>query len=450
VVTVDWDTVDGTATAPEDYEEAEGTLTFAPGQVSRTIDVRIVNDEIDEGAAEPEIFFVELTNPSGGARVADPRAEAEIIDDDLAITIEDADVAEEDEGDVDATFTLRLSSESPRTVEVDYTTRDGSAMAGEDYEATSDTVVFPPFEVEAEITVPVFGDREDEPEETFFVELSEPVNAELADDEAEATIAASDRGYWMAGSDGGIFTFGDADFLGSTGGIPLNQPIVGMAPTPNGNGYWLVAADGGIFAFGDAPFLGSTGGMRLNRPIVGMAATPSGNGYWLVAADGGIFTFGEARFHGSTGGNRLNRPIVGMAATPSGNGYWLVASDGGIFTFGDARFHGSTGHVGLNRPVLGMAATASGLGYWLVAQDGGIFTFGDAAFMGSTGGMRLNRPIVAMAATPTGDGYWLVASDGGAFAFGGAEFLGSTGDMKLNRPIVATAALPAERRRPPL
>ena len=86
-----------------------------------------------------------------------------------------------------------------------------------------------------------------------------------------------------------------------------------------GQGYWLVASDGGIFTFGDAGFHGSTGAMRLNKPIVGMAATADGAGYWLVASDGGIFTFGDAGFHGSTGAMRLNRPIVGMAATPSGS-----------------------------------------------------------------------------------------------------------------------------------
>ncbi len=171
-----------------------------------------------------------------------------------------------------------------------------------------------------------------------------------------------------------------------------------------------MASDGGIFTFGDAPFYGSTGAIRLNQPIVGMAATPDGRGYWLVASDGGIFTFGDAPFYGSTGAIHLNQPIVGMAATPDGRGYWLVASDGGIFTFGDAPFYGSTGAIHLNQPIVGMAATPDGKGYWLVASDGGIFTFGDAPFYGSTGAVRLDRPIVGMAATPDGKGYWLVAS----------------------------------------
>jgi hypothetical protein len=81
--------------------------------------------------------------------------------------------------------------------------------------------------------------------------------------------------------------------------LRLNQPIVGIAATPTGNGIWLVAADGGIFSYGDAVFRGSTGARRLNQPIVGMTASPSGNGYWLAARDGGIFTFGDAAFGGS-------------------------------------------------------------------------------------------------------------------------------------------------------
>jgi N-acetylmuramoyl-L-alanine amidase len=216
------------------------------------------------------------------------------------------------------------------------------------------------------------------------------------------------NGYWLVGADGGIFTFGDATFFGSTGAMHLNQPIVGMAATPDGKGYWLVAADGGIFTFGDAGYFGSTGAIDLNRPIVGMAATPDGKGYWLVAADGGIFTFGDAGFFGSTGALALNQPIVGMAATPDGKGYWLVAADGGIFTFGNATFLGSEGGTTLGAPIVGMAATPSGKGYWLVGADGGIFTFGDATFFGSEGGTQLTAPAVGLAATPDGNGYWLV------------------------------------------
>ncbi len=259
-----------------------------------------------------------------------------------------------------------------------------------------------------------------------------------------------DNGYWLVASDGGVFPFGDArqHSYGSTGGIHLNAPIVGMAATGGGNGYWLVASDGGIFPFGDAQqhSYGSTGGMHLNAPIVGMAPTRSGNGYWLVASDGGIFPFGDALEHsyGSTGGIHLNQPVVGMQPTMSGNGYWLVASDGGIFPFGDAlqHSHGSTGGIHLNRPVVGMAATGSGDGYWLVASDGGIFPFGDAGqhSYGSTGGTHLNQPVVGMAATMSGNGYWLVAADGGVFPFGDAAGYGSTGGSRLNRPIVGMAA----------
>ncbi|MEA2593346.1 MAG: virginiamycin lyase, partial [Actinomycetota bacterium] len=143
---------------------------------------------------------------------------------------------------------------------------------------------------------------------------------------------------------------------------PTPSPIVG--PTPGGTaGYWLVASDGGIFNYGDAAFLGSTGSMHLSKPIVGLAPTPTGHGYWLVASDGGIFNYGDAAFLGSTGALHLNSPIVAFAPRPSGRGYWLVASDGGIFNYGDAAFLGSTGAIHLNKPIVALAPTPSGRGY---------------------------------------------------------------------------------------
>ncbi len=205
----------------------------------------------------------------------------------------------------------------------------------------------------------------------------------------------------MGASDGGglgargwpMFRY-DARRTGSLTSPPLTQDL---CVDPTLGGYWLVASDGGIFAFCEAKFFGSTGGMRLAQPIVGMAPTPTGKGYWLVASDGGIFAYGDAAFFGSTGGMRLNQPIVSMAPMPTGKGYWLVASDGGIFAYGDAAFFGSTGGMRLAQPIVGMAPTPTGKGYWLVASDGGIFAYGDAAFFGSTGGIRLARPVVGMA-----------------------------------------------------
>lgn len=139
---------------------------------------------------------------------------------------------------------------------------------------------------------------------------------------------------------------------------------------------WAVNPTGVVTPVGEAPFLGDPSGLPLAQPIVGIAATPSGNGYWLVASDGGIFAFGDAQFHGSTGGLRLSGPITAMAASETGAGYWLTGADGGLFTFGDARFSGSA--AGLGAPVLGIApADAEDLDYWLYLADGRAIGFRD-------------------------------------------------------------------------
>jgi Glycosyl hydrolases family 43 len=202
-------------------------------------------------------------------------------------------------------------------------------------------------------------------------------------------------GYRLVASDGGIFSFGNQQFCGSTGNITLNRPINGMARTANGGGYWLLASDGGIFNFGNAHFYGSAGGSHAAQPFVDMVATPTGKGYWLANANGSVYAYGNAKYYGSGVGKHLSSPVAAMAATPSGQGYWLATRSGRILAFGDARSYGSTG--ALNQPILDMARTRSGHGYWLLGSDGGIFTFGDAHFYGSTGGIHLNQPIVGMA-----------------------------------------------------
>ena len=141
----------------------------------------------------------------------------------------------------------------------------------------------------------------------------------------------------------------------------LNKPVVGMAATPDGGGYWLVAADGGIFSYGDATFYGSTGSMVLNKPIIGMITGPAGAGYFLVASDGGIFSFGTAPFYGSLGGLPIKHPIVAAAATPTDNGYWFTDTAGLVSNFGSADYYGSA-PPNLFRPIVGMAEAPGSTG----------------------------------------------------------------------------------------
>jgi hypothetical protein len=203
-------------------------------------------------------------------------------------------------------------------------------------------------------------------------------------------------------------------------------------------GYWLVGADGGIFSFGDATFHGSTGAMRLSQPVVGMAPTPTGQGYWLVGADGGIFSFGDATFHGSAVGAGPGVPIAGISATPTGGGYWLVSSIGTVVAFGDATSLGSPAVASLQRPVTAIASTPSGNGYWLVSSDGGVLGFGDASwYPPMAANLHLAR-VVAITPDSKG-GYWLADSAGATLAFGGAPSLGSAAGLKLSARIVGMA-----------
>jgi hypothetical protein len=78
----------------------------------------------------------------------------------------------------------------------------------------------------------------------------------------------------------------------------LNRPIVGMQAAANGNGYWLVGSDGGIFSFGDAPFHGSLGGDSPGSPIASMTTTPDAGGYWMVSRDDSVYAFGDATYEG--------------------------------------------------------------------------------------------------------------------------------------------------------
>ncbi|MBW3537338.1 MAG: hypothetical protein KY395_06175 [Actinobacteria bacterium] len=257
---------------------------------------------------------------------------------------------------------------------------------------------------------------------------------------AGPTSKAPERsGYWMVGSDGRVYSFGDAHHFGDAVGRLGTAKAVDLEPTPSRDGYWILDDAGRVYAFGTARYLGGAQFItNLNAPTTSLSATPSGRGYWIFTTTGQTLAFGDARHYGDMSRTTLNGPVLDSIRTGSGNGYYMVASDGGIFTFGDARFYGSMGNQRLNAPVQSLVPDGDGRGYWLVASDGGIFSF-DAPFRGSMGDRVLNKPVTGM--VPLGNGYLMVGADGGIFNFSDRPFVGSLGDRPPAWPIVSVAAV---------
>ena len=84
----------------------------------------------------------------------------------------------------------------------------------------------------------------------------------------------------------------------STPAPPARPATVAIMDYAPGNGYWEVRSDGGVFAYGRAPFLGSLGGKVLSAPIIDACATATGKGYRLVGADGAVYCWGDAHYFG--------------------------------------------------------------------------------------------------------------------------------------------------------
>jgi Peptidase A4 family/IPT/TIG domain len=258
----------------------------------------------------------------------------------------------------------------------------------------------------------------------------------------------STHGYWLDGSDGGIFTFGSAQFYGSTGSLKLQRPVVGIVPTADKGGYWLDASDGGIFAFGDSGFYGSIPGLglhpagsgepnSLDAPIVGMVPSADGGGYFMVASDGGVFAFGDARFAGSCPGiGGCSGAALAVMPDASGNGYWLVTQTGHVYTFGDAQNFGAPGPQSV--PVTSAVRTPDGNGYWILFANGTIDNYGDAGNFGSPAGQfgGLN-PATAIFTTSDGQGYWVASANGSVDNYGDAPVEGSMAGTHLNGSIIA-------------
>lgn len=189
-ITVDYATSAMSALEGLDFNASNGTLTFAAGETDQTLTVEVVGDVLNE---DDETFAVNLSNPTN-AVLADSQGVGTIIDDDDAplISISDVQINEGDSGNVQAAFTVTLSEESGMSVSVDFATSAGTATANEDYVPNSGTVTFEPGVTSQMVLVDVIGDTLEEDDETFFVDLTNPVNASIDDSQGEGLILDDD------------------------------------------------------------------------------------------------------------------------------------------------------------------------------------------------------------------------------------------------------------------
>jgi hypothetical protein len=188
--TVEYETGDGTADEA-DYGPISGTLTFAPNTITRTFDIPILNDALDELA---ETVVLTLTHPSQADLLLDS-ATLTIVDDDPLPEISISDAAM-DEAEGLMAFTVGLSAPSGLDVAVEYATHagagPGAATAGADYLAASRVLTLPAGTSSDTIHVHILDDDLYEHDETFTVVLSDPLHASLGDGQATGTISNVD------------------------------------------------------------------------------------------------------------------------------------------------------------------------------------------------------------------------------------------------------------------
>ena len=175
------DVKSGTATSGTDYREwGPFSPQFAPGTTTRTFNIVVNGDELDEA---DETILLRLSNPTN-ATIATADGTGTITDDDPSptLSIDTPTVNEGDTGSATMTYTVTLDPASGQQVTVDYEDAGtGTATSGTDYGAISKgTLTFVAGETSKTFVVSVTGDTLDEVHETVLVTLSNPTNATVS------------------------------------------------------------------------------------------------------------------------------------------------------------------------------------------------------------------------------------------------------------------------------
>ncbi|BAY79401.1 Na-Ca exchanger/integrin-beta4 (plasmid) [Nostoc linckia NIES-25] len=201
--------LDGTATFNSDYNTIKigattattsGTLKFAAGETTKTISLNVLGEKVAEA---DETINLNLSYPNQTAAIAP--STITVVDDDNIPTISIADKSgSENSGNF--VFTVKLSNPSSDIITVDYNTSNNTAIAGVDYTPVIGTVTFNPGITTQTITVPILDNFVAESSESFFVNLTNPTNATISDNQANGNIADNDTAGFTISATNGLVT----------------------------------------------------------------------------------------------------------------------------------------------------------------------------------------------------------------------------------------------------
>jgi uncharacterized delta-60 repeat protein len=182
----------GVTASSNDFTPASGMLTFANGETSKTFTITVTNDDLYEGDETLNLF---LGSAGGGGLLGNPTvATLTILNDDAppSISIDDVTVTEGDSGTKQAVFTVTRTGATGRFLFFNARTADGTAVGGEDYVPLVQQFSISPSATTVTVPVTIYGDTLVEPDKSFVLNLSSPVDATIARGQGVVTIKDND------------------------------------------------------------------------------------------------------------------------------------------------------------------------------------------------------------------------------------------------------------------
>ncbi len=236
------------------------------------------------------------------------------------LSINDVTLNEGNGGTTEAVFTVTLAAADGSTVTVDYQTADGTAKAGSDYAAAAGTLTFPAGTITQTLAVTINGDTEDEPDERFFVNLSNPTNATIGDGQGVGTIKTDELssiglvGHWK-------FDEGSGTQAADASGNGNNGTVTGAS--------WTAGQIGGALSFDGADDYVTASAITATQLTISSWIKINSTATWQCIVETGdvsnvgwhVYVNSGNRLYSSLGGDAVYSP----AGTISGNAWYHVA-----------------------------------------------------------------------------------------------------------------------------